>query len=243
MLLGAGLDQVWHHSRAHGLFTNARWSGDALGLALADLVVARLLPAGAALTVAVDDTLFKRSGKKVFGAAWHHDGAAKGPETYRVRQLLGRGRHRGAATVSVPPGVSAGAGAAVAAAAHREDRARPRLAELIAARYPDRTVHVVGDAAYVGERLRDVDTGSPGPAASKTSVLHELPPPRTGRSGRPRTRGPRLGTMRPEASLAAAAGRRRRRDIQMIVRSAILGAVPSTGDDQRMVCHSGVAFA
>jgi hypothetical protein len=33
MLIGAGLDQVWHHSRAHRLFTNARWSGDALGLA------------------------------------------------------------------------------------------------------------------------------------------------------------------------------------------------------------------
>ena len=40
MLTGAGLDQVWHHSRAHRLFTNARWSGDALGLALADLIVA-----------------------------------------------------------------------------------------------------------------------------------------------------------------------------------------------------------
>jgi hypothetical protein len=26
MLTGAGLDQVWHHSRAHRLFTNARWS-------------------------------------------------------------------------------------------------------------------------------------------------------------------------------------------------------------------------
>jgi hypothetical protein len=74
MLTGAGLDQVWHHSRAHRMFTNARWSGDALGLALADLIVARLLPAGAALTIAVDDTLFKRSGKKVFGVAWHHDG-------------------------------------------------------------------------------------------------------------------------------------------------------------------------
>ena len=49
-------------------------------MALADLIVARLLPAGAALTIAVDDTLFKRSGKKVFGAAWHHDGAAKGPK-------------------------------------------------------------------------------------------------------------------------------------------------------------------
>ena len=76
----AGLERVWHHSRAHRLFTNARWSGDALGLVLADLIVARLLPADAALTIAVDDTLFKRSGKKVFGVAWHHDGAAKGPK-------------------------------------------------------------------------------------------------------------------------------------------------------------------
>ena len=42
--------------------------------------MARLLPAGSPLTLAVDDTLFKRSGKKVFGVAWHHDGAAKGPK-------------------------------------------------------------------------------------------------------------------------------------------------------------------
>jgi DDE superfamily endonuclease len=46
MLTGAGLDQVWHHSRAHRLFTHARWSGDALGLALADLIVTHLLPVG-----------------------------------------------------------------------------------------------------------------------------------------------------------------------------------------------------
>jgi hypothetical protein len=32
MLTGAGLDQVWHHGRAHRMFANARWSGDALGL-------------------------------------------------------------------------------------------------------------------------------------------------------------------------------------------------------------------
>jgi len=80
MLTGAGLERVWHHSRAHRLFSNARWSGDALGLVLADLIVARLLPPDSALTIAVDDTLFKRSGKKVFGVAWHHDGAAKGPK-------------------------------------------------------------------------------------------------------------------------------------------------------------------
>jgi hypothetical protein len=63
MLTGAGLEQVWHHSRAHRLFSNARWSGDALGLVLADLIVTRLLPADSAVTIAVDDTLFKRSGK------------------------------------------------------------------------------------------------------------------------------------------------------------------------------------
>src|SRR6476469_575820 len=69
MLTGAGLDRAWHHSRAHRLFANDRWSSHALGLALADLIVTRLLPAAAALTVAVDDTLFKRFGKKVFGSA------------------------------------------------------------------------------------------------------------------------------------------------------------------------------
>jgi hypothetical protein len=47
---------------------------------LAHLIVRTLLPQGTAITVAVDDTLFKRSGKKVFGAAWQHDGAARGPK-------------------------------------------------------------------------------------------------------------------------------------------------------------------
>jgi hypothetical protein len=50
------------------------------------------------------------------------------------------------------------------------------LAELIAARYPDRTVHVVGDAAYVGERLRDLDGRISWTSRLKvTSMLHELP--------------------------------------------------------------------
>src|SRR6476659_10374020 len=50
--------------------------------------------------------------------------------------------------------------------------------------------------------------GSPGPAGVKlTSILHELPPPRTGRSGRPRTRGARLGTPTDLAASATAAGR------------------------------------
>jgi hypothetical protein len=83
-----------------------------------------------------------------------------------------------------------------------------QLAELIATRYPDRRVHVVGDAAYVGERLRDVDARITWTSRLKvTSVLHELPPPRTGRSGRPRTRGARLGTPTDLAADATAGAR------------------------------------
>ena len=105
MLTGAGLEQFWHHSRAHRFFAVARWSSDTVGLALTDLIVTHLLPAGAPLTVAVDDTLFKRSGKKVFGVAWHHDGAAKGPKPVGFAQLLGRRGDRRAAAVPVQPGV------------------------------------------------------------------------------------------------------------------------------------------
>ena len=79
MLTGAGLERVWHHSRAHRFFSQARWSPDQVGLVLADLIVAHLVPAGAALTVAIDDTLFHRFGKKVHAASWLHDGSAKGP--------------------------------------------------------------------------------------------------------------------------------------------------------------------
>src|SRR6187455_2787676 len=207
MLTGAGLDQVWHHSRAHRLFSNARWSGDALGLALADLIVAGLLPAGAALTIAVDDTLFKRSGKKVFGATWHHDGAAQGPKP------IGFGNCWVVAGLIVQlPFLSRPVCLPVLARLwrprHTGKIAHAReLAELIADRYRDRIVHVVGDAAYVGERLRNLDGRITWTSRLKlTLVLHELPPPRTGRSGRPRTRGARLGTPTDLAADATAAG-------------------------------------
>jgi hypothetical protein len=208
MLTGAGLDQVWHHSRAHRLFAVAHWSGDAIGLALADLIVAQLLPAGAAVTLAVDDTLFKRSGKKVFGAAWHHDGAAKGPKP------IGFGNCWVVAGIVVQLSflsrpVCLPVLARLWRPRHTGKIAHARqLAELIAARYPARTVHVVGDAAYVGERLRNLDDRISWTSRLKvTSVLHELPPPRTGRSGRPRTRGARLGTPTDLAARATAGAR------------------------------------
>jgi hypothetical protein len=50
-----------------------------LGLAAARMVVSLLVSAGAPVDAAVDDTLFKRRGKKVWAASWFHDGSASGP--------------------------------------------------------------------------------------------------------------------------------------------------------------------
>src|SRR5215218_9736482 len=77
MLLGARLSGVWSHDRAHAFFARARWSADQLGLGLVDLLAA-VLDQDAPLRVVVDDTLMRRSGRKVFGAGWHHDPLASG---------------------------------------------------------------------------------------------------------------------------------------------------------------------
>ncbi len=66
MLLGAGLSGSWSHDRAHKFFSAARWSAEQLGVLLAQLVVRLLVPSDAAVTVVIDDTLFSRTGKKVF---------------------------------------------------------------------------------------------------------------------------------------------------------------------------------
>jgi hypothetical protein len=42
-------------------------------------VVSLLVPEGEPVVVAIDDTLFRRRGKKVWAASWFHDGSAAGP--------------------------------------------------------------------------------------------------------------------------------------------------------------------
>jgi hypothetical protein len=59
--------------------------------------VETLVPAGQDLEVVVDDTLFKRSGRKVHAARWQHDGSASGP----TRRQLGRGNGWVVAAVNV----------------------------------------------------------------------------------------------------------------------------------------------
>src|ERR1051325_10161584 len=76
MLLGAGLSRAWPHDRAHYFFARAAWQLDELGLAVARLVAALLVPAGGPLLVAVEDRVFRRCGGRVYGAAWQNDGSS-----------------------------------------------------------------------------------------------------------------------------------------------------------------------
>ena len=59
-----------------------------MGLTVLRLIVGHLLPTGAPLVLAVDDTLFRRSGRKVYAAHWGYDGSLK---VAKGNQKLSRG--------------------------------------------------------------------------------------------------------------------------------------------------------
>jgi hypothetical protein len=198
MLAGAGLARSWPHDRAHGFFARARWNADDLGLAVARLVVALLVPAGQPVVVAIDDTLFRRRGKKVWAASWFHDGSAPGPAKtgYGNTWVI-------AAVVVRLPAVRRPVAIPVLAklvikntnSASRLWLAR-RMAQMLARALPGRHIRVVADSAYAGGELKKLP-----PAVTwttrlrKDAALHALPPARTGQRGRPRTRGDRLPTL------------------------------------------------
>jgi hypothetical protein len=216
MLVGAGLSGVWHHSRAHWFFSRARWCAEEVGLALLTLIVARLLAPDAAVVVAVDDTLFRRSGRKVYAAGWRHDGSLHTPG--RDRLMWGTCFVVAAVVVDLPFTPRPVCLPVLARLWRPTGPAKPQLAcqlvTRIAAAVPDRTVHVVADGAYAsadGPPTRDGLRGRGLPAGvSLTSrlrvnaALNAIATPIPGRAGRRRRIGPRIGT---PADLAAVADR------------------------------------
>ena len=71
MLTAAGVAGKRHHAAFHRLFAAARWSLDALGLAVFRLLEPLL--GQDTIFLAVDDTLARKRGRKVFGVGMHHD--------------------------------------------------------------------------------------------------------------------------------------------------------------------------
>lgn len=156
------------------------------------MVVSLLVPAGAPVDVAVDDTLFKRRGRKVWAASWFHDGSAPGPAK------TGYGNNWVILAVTVRlPGISRPVAVPVMAklvikGSNSKSRlwlAR-RMAERLAAALPGRQVRVTADSAYAGGELKGLPAGiSWTTRLRKDAALHGLPPARTGKPGRPRVKG------------------------------------------------------
>jgi hypothetical protein len=183
--IAAGAAGVWHHSRGYWLLGRARWSVDQVGDILTRLVVHLLLDPDAPVLIAVDDTLFRRSGRHIHATFWHHNGAATGQRRDRVAwgnnwviaaivvPLPFRTRPMalpvGFALWSPQPTTTkqrqtakqTGKPARNPAAAEPTPTKQVlccRLVARIAAALPDRAIHVVADAAYAGA------DGAPGAA-------------------------------------------------------------------------------
>ncbi|WHM41069.1 transposase [Streptomyces sp. BPTC-684] len=196
MLTGAGLERWWPHDRAHSFFSRAAWDPEILGIVLSHVIARVLLDDGAPLVAVVDDTLFKRCGKKVFGAFWQHDGAARGPRP------IGRGCCFVVLGLRVRlPFLARSVCLPVMARLWRPggEKSKVELAasmiRMLSACHGHRKLHVVADAAYHGRALRHLPANVTFTTRLPASaVLYGLAPPKTGRPGRPRLKGDRLGT-------------------------------------------------
>jgi hypothetical protein len=204
MLTGAGMSRIWPHDRAHSFFSRARWNADDLGIAVAKLVIGLLVPDGEPVEVLIDDTLFRRRGKRVWAASWFHDGSAQGPAK------TGYGNNWVVLAVRVRlPAVSRPVAVPVMAklvikgtmSASRLWLAR-RMVTRLAAELPGRRVHVTADSAYAGDELKQLPDGVTWTTRLRSNAaLYGLPPERTGKKGRPRVKGDRLPSL---AKIAAA---------------------------------------
>ncbi len=219
MLQAARLERVWHHSRAHYFFSNARWSPDDLGLLVLDFLIATFLGKGDPIRVAVDDSLFHRTGKKVYGARYQYDGSAPSDAPSKI----GYGNNWVVLTlvvklpfleraVSLPVlfrhWLPEPRGKATAKECKRAPRkpnpaypSKPvlarRLLDMIASRYPTRTVELLGDSAYATQALAGLPARVNVTSRLRSNAAIYAPkPPRTGKCGQPAKKGARLPSLK-----------------------------------------------
>ncbi len=212
MLQGAGLAGQWHHSRAHDFFARRCWDPDDLGLRLTDFLVSVFVKDGAPIRLAVDDTLFGRSGKRVWGAHYLHDGAQPEGSGQRTRWgncwvvvvLVVQLECLGGRPVGLPilfrlfrPKDDE----------HPDRPSQPVLArtliDMILQRFPARIVELVMDGAYASKAWRGLpERVTVTTRMRSNAAVFKLAPERTGKRGRPALKGARMASL---AQLAATA--------------------------------------
>jgi hypothetical protein len=212
MLQAAGLAGRWHHSRAHDFFARRRWDPDELGVRLLDCLVSVFVKPDRPIRLAVDDTLFGRSGRRVWGAHYLHDGAQ--PEGSGRRTRWGNCWVVVVLVVELP----CLGGRPVALPIlfrlfrprddqHPDRPSQPELArtliDIALARFATRIVELVMDGAHATKAWRGLpERVTVTTRMRSNAAVFALAPPRTGKRGRPALKGARLASL---AQLAAAA--------------------------------------
>jgi hypothetical protein len=207
MLQAAGLAGEWHHSRAHDFFARARWNPDDLGLRLLDFLIVTFLRPDAPIRLAVDDTLFGRSGRRVWGAHYQPEGSGRRTRwgnCWVVVVLIVELPCLGGRPIGLPilfrlfrPKDDQ----------HPDRRSQPELArtliDMVLARFPTRVLELVMDGAYATKAWRGLpDHVTVTTRMRANAAVFALAPPRTGKRGRPALKGARLASL---TKLAASA--------------------------------------
>lgn len=208
MILAAGDVAEKHFSSYHRVFSAARWSLDAMGLAVFDLMQPFL---GNVILLALDDTLARKRGLKRFGTGMHHDPLLSSRQkavmnwghSWVVLGVLVELPFRRGHVYCLPILFRLSLNKKSAEKHRRAYRTRPELAvELLALLCEHREqqrFHVVADSAYGGQSVlchlpANCDLTS---RLLKDARLYAAAPARTpGTNGRPRQRGERLPTPR-----------------------------------------------
>ena len=194
-----------HHSAFHRVFATARWSLDAMGLALLTLAWPLVTAEGTVFLV-LDDTLARKRGRKVFGVGMHHDPLISS----RGRSLVNWGHSWVILSVLVrlpllprrwfalPFLFRLYRSRQTVAREGGPHRTRPELAvemlRLVCERHCEQHFHVLGDWSYSGRSVakplpENCDlTGR----IHHRAALYAPPPTMTGARGRRRKRGARL---------------------------------------------------
>jgi SRSO17 transposase len=207
MLTAAGVAGKRHHAAFHRLFATARWSRDALGLAV--FRVLEPLLGSDAIFLAVDDTLARKRGLKVFGVGMHHDPllSSRGMaitnwgHSWVVLGVIVQLPLWPERALCLPILFRLYLNHDASRRARRGCRPRPELAvemlRILCQHRKNRRFHVLADSAYGGQSVLchlpdNCDLTS---RLVMNARLHAAPPPRKpDAQGRPRKRGLRLPT-------------------------------------------------
>jgi DDE superfamily endonuclease len=210
MILAAGAAVgAKHHSAYHRLFAAARWSLDELGLAVFGLVLP--LVGDGVVLLAMDDTLARKRGLKVFGVGMHHD-----PLLSSRKKTITNWAHCwvvlgvvlqlpfcGDRYFCLPVLFRLYVPKKVAGKKRLAYRTKPqlvvRMLQLLCRRHPQRRFHAVGDSAYGGKSvlLHLPDNCDLTSRLTMDARLYDAPVNvKRRKGGRPRKRGRRLPTPR-----------------------------------------------